>query len=240
MNKELKELFGDKVEFAFSTTKDGPMNFVGNEVYDSERRANRGAFLKYNFGLKGTDTVVPKLMHTARVEVVDAHNPVWGAITCDAVVTGKKNLALTVSAGDCPPVVLYDPVQEVVALIHAGWRPLVAGIIAHTVEAMRIQLNCSASNIKAYIGVGICRQCYEIQEDVGSKFGIEKPANGGKMYLSLSDEINKRLLDEGIRKENILATMECTSCTDNGEKYYSWRRDRSDPLNCQMAVVVMR
>lgn len=238
---KVKEHFGNKLEFHFSSKEDGPMNFVGHEFYDGERRANRAMFLKYKLGAKATDTVVPKPMHTGRAEVVDTHNPIYGVPACDAVITGKKGLVLTMTAGDCPPVVLYDPVNEVAALIHAGWKPLVAGIIANTLEAMRIQLNCHAGNIKAYIGPGICRQCYEVREDVWKKFGYPADLSpSGKYYLSLSEEIDKRLQEGGVSKMNILATTECTMHTGDGEKYFSWRGDRSDPLETNMAALVLR
>lgn len=237
----MKDLFPEKVAFFMSGKKDGPMNFVGHEFYDQERRANRAAFLS-TIGFKATDTVVPRLMQGGNVEVVDKPNPTWGSILADAVITGRKGLALTVSAGDCPPVALYDPINEVIALIHAGWRPLVAGIVEKTIEKMRLELGCHAQNILAYIGPGICGTCYEVGEEVWTALGHTPGVSpgGGKYNISLSDEIDIRLRAVDVSKMNIMGTTDCTKHSEDGARYFSWRGDRSDPLMCNMAVFVMR
>src|SRR5947209_17415238 len=55
--------------------------------------------------------------------------------SADAAVTDSPRCAIAVLAADCPPVVLAG--DGVVAVAHAGWRGLLAGVLPATVLAMR-------------------------------------------------------------------------------------------------------
>src|SRR3990167_2221972 len=52
----------------------------------------------------------------------------------DAIITNQKNCAIGVVTADCLPVVLYDRKNNVIAVIHAGWRGLAAKIITATIQ----------------------------------------------------------------------------------------------------------
>lgn len=229
----------EKVELYFSEYNDGPMNFVGHEIFDSERRANRAMFLK-SINLTATDTVVPECIHGARIESVAKHNPMYGSIIADAVITDRKGLALTMNFGDCPTLALYDPINEVIALVHCGWKPLSHAIVRKTVEKMRLEYNCFSSNLHAFIGPGLCQQHFEIGPEVAAKLRVHSE---GKMYFDLNDEISRQLVKEGVRGPNISHSGFCTFHTENiygKNKYFSWRRDKSNPLQVGMASFVMK
>jgi YfiH family protein len=239
-HKTIEEFFGPKVEVKISTKSDGPMNFVGHEHFDSERRANRAQFLSRRMGLKLTDVVMPQMIHGSTVMCVDQHNPIWEMVKADAIVTGKPRLGLTMTMGDCPPVLLYDPVTEVIAAIHGGWKSLHAKIIENTISSMKANFNVDPANIRAYVGPGICHKCFEIGPEVARKFGVETLKN---VYFSLQNEIDTRLLSCGVLRRNMEDSLECTVCTKkDGEnpKYFSWRRDRTEPLSVQMAVIIIK
>lgn len=234
--EKASEFEGKFIGISFSEKKDGPMNFVGHELFDSERRANRAQFLK-SLGFRADQTVVPKVVHGSHIQCVSMHNPIYGSVTADAIITDKKGLVLTMNFGDCPPVALYDPINEVLALVHCGWKPLSAAIIKKTLEKMRSEYNCFTRNITAFIGPGICQEHYEVGPEVAIKFGIE--TRGEKMLLDLVDQICKQLVDSGVRGRNIINCGECTYHEENEsgkDKYFSWRRDKSNPLDVNMAV----
>jgi copper oxidase (laccase) domain-containing protein len=149
-------------------------------------------------------------------------------------------LALTMPFADCPPVVLYDPLNAVIALLHCGWRPLTHNIIDATLGKMATELNCVPSLMLAAIGPGVCKDCYPVGHDVAKRLGHDV-TEFGTIYLSLRDEIRKRLLAAGLAPHNIIENRACTSCASDGRRYFSYRRQRkTDPLDTQMAVVVMR
>ncbi len=75
----------------------------------------------------------------------------------DGLVTSVPAAMLTVRGADCPLVGLVSP-QGVVAVAHAGWRGLVAGVLPRTVEVMRAQ---GALEITAVLGPCITASVYE-------------------------------------------------------------------------------
>lgn len=237
---KMKDFFPEKIGLYFSEKKDGPMNFVGHEAFDSERRANRSSYLK-SIGLSAYNIVSPKVFHGAHVESVGAYNPIYGTVLADAIITDKKGLGLTMNFADCPPVVFYDPINEVIALAHCGWKPLAGKIVKKTLEKLRIEHNCFTSNIHIVIGPGICQDHYEVGPEVAMMFGVD--THGEKTYLSLENEVLNQCLSEGVRLSNIKIDGSCTLHTENDfskNKYFSWRRDRSNPLETNMAVLVIK
>ena len=55
---------------------------------------------------------------------------------CDGLITDEPGVALVCFAADCTPVLLFDPVKNVAAAVHAGWRGTANGIVRKTVEKM--------------------------------------------------------------------------------------------------------
>ena len=84
----------------------------------------------------------------------------------DAQITNVKNLPLIVYTADCVPILLFDPVKEVIGTVHAGWRGTVSGIAAKAVEKMTEVYGCTPSDIRAAIGPSIGPENYEVDENV--------------------------------------------------------------------------
>ena len=232
------DYFGPHILFGWSSRVDGAMNQVGHEEYDNERRANRLEFLSHQFGR--VPFVAPRLQHGAVCEAVEVAAPTEGIVVADALVTGTRGLVLTVGMGDCSPVFFYDPKKEVIAIAHCGWKGILAGVIESTIEKMRSSFNCYRDDIRVLIGTGICMDCYEVGPEVARKFMI--PAIG-KVHLSLTREIEQNLLESGIWNTHISAAVDCTSHTTgpSGEpKYFSHRRDKVEPVNTQLAAIMMK
>ena len=53
---------------------------------------------------------------------------------CDGLITDEPGVALVCFAADCTPVLLFDPVKNVAAAVHAGWRGTANGIVRKAVE----------------------------------------------------------------------------------------------------------
>src|ERR1700738_2936681 len=65
----------------------------------------------------------------------------------DALITKERGAVLALSFADCVPVLLYDPVEQVIGLVHGGWRGTARGIVAATLEAMHEFAGCQPHNI---------------------------------------------------------------------------------------------
>ncbi len=233
--------FFEGLNVAWSEKKDGPMNFVEHEHFDGERRANRAMFFK-GLNVKTDQTVCSRLRHLAAVEAVAVHNPVMQSLQADALITDKKHLALTIPFGDSPPVIVFDQLNKIFSVMHCGRKPLAAGIVKNTLNKMKKDFNSDARYLRAYVGPGVCKDCYEVDRMVTKPLNIINESIGGKMNISLRNVISEHLQAEGLSVHNIGISHECTAHTldENGEeKYFSWRREKSNPLKCQMLIAMM-
>lgn len=155
----------------------------------------------------------------------------------DALVTDLKECAVGVRTADCIPVLLYDPVHRAVAAVHAGWRGTLTRISQKTISRMTDVYGTLPADLKAVIGPGICRRCFQVGEEVVDAFrkdGFTMDGicswNGEKVEGILSTghhldlmEINRRTLVRcGVLQRNIQVSGICTY-EDTG--LFSARRD---------------
>jgi len=146
----------------------------------------------------------------------------------DALITDKKNIALSVFTADCVPILLYDKVHSVIAAVHSGWKGTLLDICGKTVDKMREEYGAQAKDIIVYIGPHNKGCCYEIGEDVAEKFeknlSYEKITviNNGK--LDLEKCIINSLIEKGVQEANINTLNICTYCNKE-EKLYSYRKN---------------
>ena len=88
----------------------------------------------------------------------------------DGHATATPGLLLTVSVADCVPVYLLVPRTGTLALVHAGWRGVAAGILERAVTFLGERAGAPASEIVMHCGVGICGRCYEVGPEVLAHF----------------------------------------------------------------------
>lgn len=149
---------------------------------------------------------------------------------CDGLITNVPGLALTVFSADCIPVLLYDPVQKVIAAVHAGWRGTAGDIAGKAARQMCSDYGCRPGDILAAIGPGISQCCFETHADVPEAMtaalgDLAKPhiisLENGKFKVGLK-EINAALLERaGLEPGHIEIAGDCTACLP--EKYWSHR-----------------
>jgi len=174
----------------------------------------------------------------------------------DGVVTDMPGVVLTVFGGDCPPVYIVDPVRKAIGLVHAGWRGTLGRIPEVAVANMVVRFGSDPADMYAAIGPGICRDCYEMGDEVYDAFaeqwskteadrilsrypafnadGTDIP--GGKYHLDLREANKMTLLRTGIPEDHIAISNICTKC--NADIFYSYRSHRME--NEQAAMLVNR
>nr|WP_245301978.1 peptidoglycan editing factor PgeF [Symbiobacterium terraclitae] len=138
----------------------------------------------------------------------------------DALITDRPGLGLVVTAADCVPVYLYDPVRRVVGVAHAGWRGTVAGIAAATVRAMAARFGCDPADVHAAIGPSIGPCCYEVDDavvrPVRGYYGdraqalLRPGARAGRHMLDLWTANRLDLESAGVRHIHLAEV--CTAC----------------------------
>lgn len=145
-----------------------------------------------------------------------------GKQTGDALVTTEKQLAIAVGAADCYPVLFHDEKNGVIGAAHCGWKGTLGRIVAHTLEEMR-KLGAEAPEIRVAIGQGICRENYEVSEEIIAQFreaGFPTSCWDGRQ-LDLLAANRFVALEAGITEENIWSMKRCTTEAD----FFSYRRD---------------
>jgi polyphenol oxidase len=135
----------------------------------------------------------------------------------DGLWTDEPGLPVLAMSADCLPVALVRSDGEpAVAVLHAGWKGLLAGILEAGAQAL------GAHDLAVAIGPGIGPCCYEVGEAVAGpyreRFG-DDVMRGGNLDLWTSAE--RALLAAGVADVHRLDR--CTACEP--ETFFSHRRD---------------
>ncbi len=130
--------------------------------------------------------------------------------SADGLVTKEGGPVAAILTADCAPVVVAN--ADAVAVLHAGWRGLVAGIIERGVEHI-------GGAEAAWIGPSIRDCCYEVGPEVVEAFREKGlPGGDGRVDTALAARTALTRLDV----ESIAVAPNCTHCDPN---YFSYRRD---------------
>jgi hypothetical protein len=226
----------------FVTTRSGGMSLppynslnLGLHTADNSDHvlANR-ALLAKETGIGEEKFLYASQVHSGDVKIIDSTAIENGVLfqnpRTDATITAIPGICLMVMVADCVPVLLFDPVKRISAVIHAGWRGTVHHIVSNTVRAMVEHFGCDPADLLAGIGPSIGPCCYEVGEDVtdfvAQSFGTTKGylirKNGAsKLHFDLWYANQKQLVDNGVKPENIETSTLCTMC--NSETFFSSR-----------------
>ena len=110
-------------------------------------------------------------VHGSRVAIVERPGMTREELEgYDTFVTNRPGVAIGVRTADCVPVLLYDPVQRVVAAVHAGWKGTVLHISKGVLEAMGQEFGSRPENLLATIGPSIGPDSFQVGEEVADKF----------------------------------------------------------------------
>jgi len=162
-------------------------------------------------GLDAGRLTAAAAVHGADVARVDG--PAGVVPGRDALVTDRPGLPLLATFADCYPVLLFDPARRALALAHAGWRGTAAGVARAAVEALRREYGCRPADLVAGVGPGICGGCYEVGEEVASRFGggCVRPAGAaGRHLLDLAEANRAQLEAAGVPGRSIHLHGACT------------------------------
>jgi len=136
----------------------------------------------------------------------------------DGLWTDEPGLPILALSADCLPIALAraDRGEPAVAVLHVGWRGLLAGIVEAGARAL------GDRELAAAIGPGIGPCCYDVGEEVAApfreRFG-DDVVHESRLDLWTSAE--RTLLAAGV--ERVKRFDRCTACEP--ETFFSHRRD---------------
>lgn len=182
-------------------------------VLDAWERLRRGA---------GCARVVHA--HQVHGSVVRVHAPgapgLHLADPCDGHVTSAEGVLLAVTVADCVPVFVVDPDRRAVALLHAGWRGVVAGIVEQGLATLADRVGSRAADLRVHLGPAICGRCYEVGPEVFEGFGLPVPSR--RAPVDLRAVVARRAVAWGVAPSRITVSAHCTRCGDSD--FFSHRR----------------
>jgi YfiH family protein len=215
---------------AFSTRLGG----VSEQPYDSlnlgiltddfrERVIENRAILARALGRDPDSVAMGRQVHGAGVQLHDIPPPDAAPVPSDAQATGSPDVTPLVLVADCLPLAVCAPGG--VAMVHCGWRGIVAGVVPAAVEAVRGLAGASPEQVHAALGPGIRGCCYEVGAEVRAEFkrrGHTGALNEAGM-LDLATAVRGELDRCGVEEGRFADCGLCTSC--DGDRFFSHRRD---------------
>lgn len=177
--------------------------------------------------------IVANQTHSDNISIITSSNKTWlseqeehAIENCDALISNQKNIMLTILTADCVPILLFDPKEQIVAAIHAGWKGTEQAIALKTVKKMQEEFNCNPKNILAGVAPSIGKCCYEVDWNVAKHFEHIEQAydnKGEKQMLDLPHINQLQLLNAGLLDKNIEMSKICTAC--EVADYFSYRKE---------------
>lgn len=140
-------------------------------------------------------------------------------------MTSEPGRVLAVLVADCLAVVVADTAGRAIAIAHAGWRGLAAGVIEATIASLGADSRC----LHAWIMPAIGPAHFEVGEEVHTAFCRLDPQAGlafqrnerGRWQCDLYRLAEQRLARAGVG--NIGGERRCTFA--EADTFYSFRRD---------------
>ena len=212
-------------EIAFSTrvggVSEGPYDslnlgrLTGDEV---ERVDENRRLLCAEIGSDPARLALNRQIHSATVHAAE---PGRHGRPGDGLWTDDPDLPILAMTADCLPLALARVGGDVpgVAVLHAGWRGLLDGIVAEGVHTL--VADTPGGKVAAAVGPAIGPCCYEVGPEVSEPFAARYGADvvrGRRLDLWTSAE--RALRAAGV--EEIERVDLCTSC--NPELFFSHRR----------------
>jgi YfiH family protein len=182
-------------------------------------KVNKG-LIKKALGVE--NLVFAKQQHGVNILEVTRDN-LFKLEIADGLFTREKNIALAVTHADCQAAIFFDSENEIIGVVHAGWKGLLKNIYNKMVETLEMEgakredlivcispsLGPDHAEFKNY-KTEFPKEFWDFQEE--------------PFYFNLFEIARKQLRDAGVQEGNIEIIEDCTFC--NAKDCYSFRRDR--------------
>lgn len=200
----------------FTTRAHGNMSSVGGLHHEHGLRSRE--HLRTELGLRCLargyqvhGTTVVRIRGDSDIPAPDT-DAAQSPVEADGHATAIAGIGVMALAADCLPVALGS--EHAVAMVHAGWRGLAAGVLEEGVRVLR-ELD-GASEVVAIVGPGAGPCCYEVGEEVHAACGT--PGGSGNIDL-------KSLARDRLRAVGVSDVRDAGACTICDPRFFSHRRE---------------
>lgn len=204
-------------------------------------------------GIKKENIYKGKQDHTDNILILDNENKDKYKFSnlskeCyDAYIVTKKDINTLVTTADCNPIIIYDPILNIYANVHSGWKGTIKKISLKAAKIMHEKFGSKYEDLIVCIGPSIRKCCFTSkEEEFKRKFTdvfqkeeeyISKDKEG-RYHFDLIHVIKDDFINIGVKKENIAICNICTCC--NEDDFYSYRKAtrRKDEDYATFATIV--
>lgn len=214
------------------------LNFrtLGNDkkenVFENLKRACNALKIDYKKVYKGRQA------HTDNVIVISNENKEeynffnLSNEEVDGYICNEKDIATLVTTADCNPIIIYDPVKNVYANIHSGWKGTVKRIYLKAAIFLHEKFDSNYEDMIVCVGPSIKKCCFSSEEESFKKIFTDiwkneeeyiyyEKENNKRFHIDLGKVISCDLVNLGIKNENIVIPDICTMC--NKDSFFSYR-----------------
>lgn len=187
----------------------------------------------------GTAIITPSVEDGGKGMLPNTQN----SFIADGLVTNTPELGLCFVIADCMPVVVYDPINKAVALLHAGRKGVEQNILSVALQRMDKSYGTKPNDVLVGVGPGIAADSYVFDTDEGVdkdfwgsdfKLGADK-----KFHMDNKAKLKQQALELGIPESKLeISQVDTYTSTD----YFSHRisYDKGEPEGRFAAVVFLK
>ena len=215
-----------------SKKEDGNMSLAHGPK--EEVKQNRREFVENQEG-NPDNYIVLKATHGDSVFIInkdeepetDADAAGDALLQAEAVITNDPEVMLMLPTADCSPIVFYDPVNNVMALAHLGWKPSHKGLVKKVIAQMQENFGTNPGDLVINVGPSIHEESYIVnsisdeQKNDPRWQPFIKPTDDGRFSIDIIGFNKQQLLEAGVSEENIEVSDVDTYAN---EEYFSHRR----------------
>ena len=159
-------------------------------TYGNAKQKTREELVK-DFALGERKLVSGYQTHSKNIQIIKEIEKEYFENT-DGFITDRKDVVIFTKYADCLPVYIYDPVKEVIGLVHSGWRGTLQEIALEAVKLMEENYGTDIKNVYFAFGIGIGQENYEVGQEFKDLFSEKFPSDivaesfvekNGKLYF---------------------------------------------------------
>ena len=163
----------------------------------------------------------------------------------DSIITNKKGIALGILTADCAPIFIYDPINNFISAIHAGWKSAYKKIITITLKKLALR-GSNFNDLIAIIGPCIGKNSYEVDNRFFRKFISKSRKN--KVYFREKNKIKKlfdlrKFVTDSLVKQKVKIDQVNYDTFKDSNNFFSYRRSvilqQSDYGRCISVITLV-
>lgn len=162
----------------------------------------------------------------------------------DFLITNLEHVGIGVYTADCLPIIIYDNLHHVCAIVHAGRKGSLDGVALQALAQLKKKFKTEVDDVTIIFGPSAKQCCYSVDLIAKKELMHGYPFLYDRVLIQKENQLffdlplfNQLILEHvGIPKSSF--NLAYNQCTIHNKEFCSYRRDNDNPLR-QMTIVVL-